>query len=250
MHVFLDLWGVLLDSDRMQMEYGRELARQMAARFGGSEERWLRAHTAAWTEYVRGTESADFIGRPWSETVDRLDAQFAARILESSGVAWRPSDPVAFSRELDVNVMSQIDARFPDARIAVERLRTSGHKVYVATQATESNARGALTGAGLLGSIDGLFTGSSQDSPKSRGEYWARIRQTLDLSDECGVAVDDRLDYLEAAASIGFLGLLLDREEIFASEPLPRYIRATLRNLAGLPHYIETLSSEAYRATG
>ena len=244
MHVVLDLWGVLLDSDRMQREYGRHLARKMADRFGGDEDGWVRAYTGAWTDYVRGVESAEESRQAWSETVDRLDAKFAVGILHRMGVSWRPPDPVAFSRELDLSVMSGIDARFPDARIAVERLRTAGHKVYVATQATESNARGALTGAGLLGSVEGLFTGTSQGSPKSHPEYWNRIRAVLGVAAARGAVVDDRADYLQAATSAGFVGLLLDREGVYEEERMPAHVHATLRNLAGLPHLVEILAAE------
>lgn len=243
-NVLLDLWGVLLDSERMQREYGRELARRMMERFGGTQDGWLRAHTAAWMEYVRRIEAADWSRQPWSETVDRLDADFAVGILERVGVSWRPPDAVAFSRELDVGVMSGIDARFPDARTAVERLRSAGHRVYVATQATESNARGALTGAGLLDSLNGLFTGTSQNSSKSRTEYWNRVRDTLAEPGLPGVVVDDRADYLAAAASAGYVALLLDREGIYSAEAMPPHVHATLRNLAALPHLVEILGTE------
>ncbi len=244
MIVLLDLWGVLLDSDRMQREYGRVLARRMADRFGGAEEGWVRAHTAAWTDYVRAAESAEWNRQSWSETEDRLEAAFALGILERMQVSWRPPDALAFCRELDLDVMSEIDARFPDARTAVERLRTAGHQVYVATQASDANARGALTGAGLLGSVDGIFTGTSQDASKSHAVYWRRIRDTLGSLAPPGVAVDDRADYLSAAASAGFLALLLDRDEVYGAETMPPTVQGTLRNLAGLPHFVEVLERE------
>lgn len=249
MIVLLDLWGVLLDSDRMQREYGRVLARRMVERFGGTEDRWVQAHTAAWTEYVRAAESAEWSRRSWSETEDRLEAEFALGILERMQVAWRPPDALAFCRELDLNVMSAIDARFPDARTAVERLRAAGHKVYVATQASDANARGALTGAGLLGSVDGVFTGTSQDASKSHAAYWSRIRDALGPRTTPGVAVDDRADYLAAAASAGFMALLLDREEVYEPETMPPAVQGTLRNLAGLPHFVEVLAREARRTS-
>ncbi len=242
--MFLDLWGVLLDSDKMQLEYGRRLARYMAERFGGDEADWMAAHNAAWTEYVRLIESPNWDRGQWSATVDRLDGEFAVSILERMKIPWRPPDPIAFSRELDLRLMSTIDARFPDARAAVERLRAAGHRVYVATQATEANARGSLEGAHLLDAVDGLFTGTSQDAPKARRAYWDRVLASLERSDETCVLVDDRVDYLVAAASAGFLGLLLDREGVYEPGTMPRSVRATLRTLAGLPHFVEVLDSE------
>ncbi len=243
MRVFLDLWGVLLDSDTMQREYGFALARYLGGRFGGEEGRWVAAHDAAWTAYVEAVESPGWDRARWGATVERLDANFAVSILERMHVDWRPADPLAFSRDLEFRMTSLIDARFPDARRAVERLRTARHAVYVATQATDSNARGSLTGAGLLDSLDGLFTGTSQDAPKAHRVYWDRALATLAVRPETCVLVDDRVDYLAAAHEAGLQGLLLDREGIYEPETVPSFVRATLRNLAGLPHFVGTLEA-------
>lgn len=249
MQVFLDLWGVLLDAETMQREYGPALARHLAAQFGGEEAAWTAAHTAAWTDYVRGTESADWSREPWSAIAERLDARFALGILERMNVRWRPPDPAGFSRDLDLRVMSTVNARFPDAQTALQRLKAAGHGIYAATQATESNARGALQGAGLLGLLDGLFTGSSQDALKSQRTYWEKILHGFWApANEC-IAVDDRGDYLAAAASAGFTALLLDREGVYESTGVPSFARATLRNLAGLPHFVDVLQSEGRRTS-
>ena len=247
MRVFLDLWGVLLDAERMQQEYGRVLARNLRQRFGGDEPCWMEAYTSSWTEYVRAVESADWSRGSWAATVDRLDARFAVGILERAGTTWRPADAVAFSRELDLTIMPTVNARFPDARSAVERLRAGGHSVYVATQATEANARGALKGADLLEGIDGLFTGTSQDALKSQPTFWGRIVRDLAVAPEECVLVDDRADYLRAAGSVGFTGLLVDREGIYELASVPPFVRATLRNLAGLPQFVEILATPSPR---
>ncbi len=233
----------------MQREYGPALARYLAAEFGGTEAAWAAAHTAAWTDYVRDTSSADWGHEAWSDIAERLDARFALGLLERMQVRWRPPDPVGFSRDLDLRVMSTVNARYPDAQAAVQRLKAAGHSVYVATQATDANARGALQGAGLLGSLDGLFTGTSQDLLKSKPLYWEKILRGLGARAEACVVVDDRTDYLDAAASAGFLGLLLDREGVYESTALPPSARATLRNLAGLPHFVDVLASELRRTS-
>ncbi len=247
MRVFLDLWGVLLDSEVMQREYGTRLAHAMAERFGRSPSQWAAAHTAAWTDYVRAVEAWDWSRGSWRTAAERLDAKFVLGLLERMGIPWRPEDAAAFSRELDLTVMPTVNARFPDARVAVERLRAAGHSVYVATQATEANARGALTGAELLASLDGLFTGSSQDALKSRPAYWGPIPAHLGVpAAEC-VLVDDRLDYLEAATTAGFAGLLLDREGLWDAAAMPSFVGAALRNLAGLPQFVEVLDAARHR---
>ena len=247
MQVFLDLWGVLLDPDKMQREYGRRLGIRLKERFGGTEARWLQAHNVAWTEYVRATESTDWNRGSWAAAADNLDARFALALLEGAGIGWRPDDPAEFSRELEREIMSNVDARYPDARTAIERLRAGHHGVYVATQATESNARGALAGAGLLDSIDALFTGTKVDAPKSGRDYWERVLAAVRAAPRDCILVDDRIDYLHAATGAGFAALLLDREELYAPDMTPRFVRATLLNLAGLPHFVDTLAAEGGR---
>ena len=56
--------------------------------------------------------------------------------------------------------------------------------------------------------------------------------------------VDDRVDYLAAAHAAGVKGLLLDREGVYEPETMPAFVHATLRNLAGLPHFVDTLEAE------
>src|SRR5439155_714376 len=72
--------------------------------------------------------------------------------------------------------------------------------------------------------------------------YTRRANETDWKGREYGL-VDDRLDYLEAAASVGIVALLLDRKGAHRPESMPPYLTATLRNLAGLSHWVETWTS-------
>src|SRR5947208_9787903 len=56
LHVLLDLYGVLLDHEKMFRGYRERLAELLAARFGGTPETWRRAHDEAWVTYVRSEE--------------------------------------------------------------------------------------------------------------------------------------------------------------------------------------------------
>ena len=245
MHALLDLYGVVVDSERMARGYRERLADLLRAELGGSREAWLEAHDRAHAEYAAKAAATDWDSDAWLRLVEWLDAEHVVAILDHAGVAWRPADPVAYAKDLEFRVMSAVQARYPDARAAFERLRRAGHRIHLATQATDANARGALTGAGLLGAIDGLFTGTTQNARKSRPEYWVGIPSTVGAPPDRCVVVDDRLEYLEAAASFGMIALLLDRKGRQGSERLPAYVRASLRNLAGLPHYVDVLEGDA-----
>jgi FMN phosphatase YigB (HAD superfamily) len=242
MHVLLDLYGVLLDHEKMLREYRESLADLLTSRYGGDREDWLRAHDEAYAVYTRSADDADWDARGYGAIVDELDANHLLDIFERVGVTNRPVDPLALSRELEREVLLGIDARYPDARPAIERLRKMGHRVHVATGGSVTNDA-AIRGAGLDHLIDGIFTGHSQDANKGRPAYWSGIPLRLGAEPTDCVLVDDRLDYLGAAASVGIVALLLDRKGAHRPEAMPPNVQATLRNLAGLPHWVETWTS-------
>jgi HAD superfamily hydrolase (TIGR01509 family) len=239
MRVLLDLYGVLLDHEKTFRGYRERLAFLLAARFGGDPEGWRRAHDEAFVAYTRRAHEADWDSRGYGEVVDELDAQHLLDILDRMGVSDPPENPLALSRELERQALADVNARYPDARAAMERLRAMGHRVYVATGGSETN-EAALRGAGLSSLIDGMFSGHSQAAQKGRSAYWADVPKSVGAKPEDCVLVDDRLDYLEAAASVGIVGLLLDRKGAHRPEAMPPYVAATLRNLAGLPQWVET----------
>ena len=238
MHVLLDLYGVLIDHEKMFRGYRERLAELLAARFGGTPEAWRRAHDEAWVTYLQRVNSVDWESRGYADIVDELDARHLLEIFDRVGVAGRRADALAVSREFEREAMSHVNARYPDARTAIERLRSAGHRVYVATGGSETNDA-ALRGAGLFGLIDGIFTGHSQNAQKGQSRYWQEIPHRFGVKPVDCVLVDDRLDYLEAAASVGIVALLLDRKAAHRPESMPPYVEATLRNLAGLPHWVE-----------
>lgn len=236
MHVFLDLWGTIVDGARMDRRYARQMAEILASRLGGDVDRWIRAHDEAYAWYTARASEIDWRTADYLDAVDALDAEHLDRILRSAGVSWRPDDPARYARELEEAVMSSVDAAFPDARPAVERLRNAGHRAYLVTSATDSNARGSLKGARLLDAFDRVFTGSTVELHKSTAAYWRRILEDVDTPGERCLLVDDRLEYLEPACASGIAAVLLDRKGIHRPEVLPPFVRATLKNLAGLPH--------------
>jgi len=241
MQVILDIYGVLLDHEKTFLGYRDRLAELLAARFGGEPDDWRRAHDDAFVAYTRRANDADWGARGYGEVVDELDARHLIEMFELAGVA-NPENPLAVSRELEREALAHVNARYPDARTAIEQLRAMGHRVYVATGGSETN-EAALRGAGLLDLIDGIFTGHSQGVHKSRAAYWADIPSSLGVTPSDCVLVDDRLDYLEAASSAHILALLLDRKGAHRPEAMPSFVQATLRNLAGLPHWVETWMS-------
>jgi FMN phosphatase YigB (HAD superfamily) len=236
--VFVDLWGVLADSRKMTPAYRQWIAEVLRSRHGGSMEAWLRAHDAAeaWYEAHMANPKTWEVGT-WIEVVNRADAEQVVRMFRETG-APPPPNPLGVSKTLTLEGMSKIDSAFPDARPAVARLRKAGHRVFVATNATEENARGALAGAKLLEQVDGVITGEIQNSGKTNIVYWRGIVDRIRVDPAASFVADDRPEYLRAAAQAGFRCLLIDREGRHPPAAMPPFVEATLRNLAGLPQYI------------
>ncbi len=236
--VFLDLWGVLADSRKMTPAYRQRAAEILWSRHGGSIEGWLRAHDVAlawYEEHMREPETWE--RGSWIEVVSRADTENIERMFREAKVP-PPPDPHRLSVSLDLDVMSATDAAFPDARSAIARLRRDRHRVFVSTNATESNARGALRGAKILDELDGLFTGEMLNAGKTDPAYWRGIVDRLKVDPKRSFVVDDRPEYLKAAALVGFRCLLMDREARLPPAAMPPYVEAALRNLAGLPQYV------------
>ena len=228
----------------MTRAYRERAADLLASRSEAPADVWRRALAQAEEWYASHMDAADTWSHgSWREVVDRADAEGLVRTFRSVG-AVPPAEPLAMARALEREVMSGIDAAFPDARPAVARLKKAGHRVYAATNATESNARGALGGARLLGDLDGVFTGERMNAGKAKVGYWRRVREILAADESDPLVVDDRPDYLVAAESSGCIALLLDRRGKLATDRLPPSIRAVLRTLAGLPHYVDSLTHD------
>src|SRR5207245_7182101 len=115
-HVLLDLYGVLLDHEKMFRGYRERLAELLTARFGGDPDVWRRAHDEAWVTYVQRVNAADWESRGYAEVVDDLDARHLVEMLGRAAGRAPPTDALVVSRELGREAMARVHAGYPDAR--------------------------------------------------------------------------------------------------------------------------------------
>src|SRR6058998_1822487 len=163
MYVLLDMYGVLLDHEKTFLGYRERLADLLAARFGGSPDAWRQAHDEAFVTYTRRANETDWRGREYGEVVDELDAQHLIEMFERLGLDAKPTEPLVLSRELEREALARVNARYPAARSAIERLRAKGHHVYVATGGSETNEAALREQA-----LRAWSTGSSAGIPNMR----------------------------------------------------------------------------------
>jgi FMN phosphatase YigB (HAD superfamily) len=244
MDIILDLWGVLLDEKKMSEQYNRRAASILASQSGGNLETWLDAYNMAWEDYQERFRAMDWDNKSWSDVVGELDVRLITDTLEAVGTQWRPSDVLIFARNLEFEVASSVARCYPEVPGALSRLKEKGHAVHVATQAGEWNAIGALEGSGLLKEIDGIFSGSSQNASKDRKSYWVRILGKIGSPPDKCILVDDRLDYLKAAASTGIGAILMDRDKKIGRRGLARFVKSCMFTLTDLPPYVERVCRE------
>lgn len=165
-------------------------------------------------------------------------------LLELYGVLL---DPDRMRRDLRGNFVGT--TRYPDARTALERLRKAGHKIYVAAWSGDED-EAALVRAGIREMIDGVFRGDSEVAPRATAGDWTEILEALKILPEDCVLVDEHLRDLEAAATARIAAILIDRKGIHPPESLPPFLQAVLRNLAGLPHYLDTVGRRGSLSSG
>lgn len=234
--VFLDLYGVLVDSAVMERAYNERMAAILQRRFGGDAGEWRRKQAESYVWYQqRGAEldrrdGRDREGDAWVEAVADLNASQLRYVLGRMGVAV-PTNLRALSEEIEEETVLGIDATFPDVRPALAALRADGHRTFLSTNANRSNAESALIGGGIREYFDGLLMLETARAKKDRPYYWRRAFEHAATEPSRAVVVDDHGPFLETAANLGARPIQLIRPGLRR----PRGRGPVIESLAELP---------------
>src|SRR2546426_3546305 len=168
MHVLLDLYGVLLDHEKMFRGYRERLAELLSARFGGAPEAWRRAHDEAWVTYLQRVNSVDWESRGYADIVDELDARHLLEIFDRVGVAGPPADASpcrgnsngrrcpASTRDTRMHVPQSSGSDRPDTGCTWPR---------AAARRTTQRSEARACSTGLIGSSRAIRRTRRKDSP-------------------------------------------------------------------------------------
>jgi HAD superfamily hydrolase (TIGR01509 family) len=155
-HLLFDLGGVLIDTARLHPCYSESVGQAMAARYGGSVERWRCACDQLlhdWDSYYAdlNLESDEGMDDLW-EGLFRT-----ARGLFRLAEAPEPSHEAltVLARELPALAVRPCPALYPDVIEVLQRLSAAGFTLGVASHAIKAQARALLAAGG----IDGLCGG-------------------------------------------------------------------------------------------
>lgn len=237
--IFLDLYGVLADSRRMEIQYNARIAAILHERYGGSLDDWRRIQNESYAWYQAEGAKLDARpghereGEPWVEAVRRLNGAQILWVFSKRGLP-APDDPVTYSEDLEAETVRSIDALYPDARPTLDRLKAAGHRIFLSTNANRTNAESALIGGGVRDRFDALLMLETGRAKKDRPFYWKRAFEVPGVVPEEAIVVDDEARYLVPPAELGARCYQMVRAGLIrARGPFP-----VLASLAALPDLV------------
>ena len=241
--VFLDLYRVLADPDWMEEQYRRRMAAILQRRYGVPFEKGLQIHDESYDLYKQEGERLDADqtsighGEKWVKAVQNFEANNIKRIFAMAGLP-PPDDPIRFASQLEEEIVLGADAIYADVRPALQEMKAGGHRIFMSTNATRSNAESALIGGGIREMFDDIIVMEVAESKKDRPHYWNRTFEVTGVRPAEAVVVDDVVSYLDLAGEMGMRGVQLIRPEY---ESLLRGRWPVIESLAELPSLLQKL---------
>lgn len=229
-HILFDLHGTLVDSDqRLPACYAAELGNYMAGRFGGAAEDWAQANrriVADWDSYYA---DLDFTG-------DRgLDDMWEGMLRTTRALfrLTKTAEPdlhtlTTLSRELPYYATRKCDAFYGDVRPTLERLRTAGYTVGLASHTTLAQAKGTLEGGGMTDLVNGPLLCS--DVVGCFGKSAAFYR-AAGLNPQNSLIVDDQAEGIGGAKAAGMRAVQILRKAVRVHPQADHVLQGDLREL-------------------
>jgi len=206
--LFLDLYGVLVDSEVMEKAYNERMATILHRRYGGSIHTWRELQQKSYEWYLG--EGFKLDGRPgperegdaWVEAVWRLMGDQIAWLFTRAGIPLPPNLP-QYAEQLEEETVRDIDALFEDVRPVLPWFRSAGHRLFLSTNATRSNGESALIGGRVREMFDGIVCLENAKAKKDRPSYWRRAFDIAGVEPVDAICVDDVARFLMPAEELG-----------------------------------------------
>lgn len=160
-------------------------------------------------------------GRTWEETLSAL---------------WPDADLAAFIRRYDEVATEDPYPAIAGASAAVQRLRRSGHSLWIVTKRSQRRLADRMQQAGLdMNWFDGVFPAETQPATKPDPRCFAPVWQALGGTPPGAVYVGDRAEDRRAAeaAGIRFVAVLTGPEvaQGFPGDLSPAQVAATVAHV-------------------
>jgi len=242
--VFLDLYRVLADPGLMEKHYRERFASILRRDFGIPLPKGRLIHDGTYAWYTNEGARLDSLqgdmreGEEWVRAVQRMEAEHMRLAFEMAGIP-PPSNLNNFWVKFETEIVSGIDALYADVPPALRELKAGGHRIFLSTNATRSNAESALVGGGVRDMFDGLVLLENAKAKKDRPHYWRRALNIMSVRPtEPFVVVDDIPAYLAAVSKMGARCFQMVRPE-YTGMKIGTY--PIITSLTELPTLLRTL---------
>jgi FMN phosphatase YigB (HAD superfamily) len=228
-HIFFDLHGTLVDSARLTPCYALHLGRVMAERYGGRPEAWTQANLAInadWDSYFADLDldGDEGIQDMWEGMLRTTRALFRLTGISEPDL----STVTALSRELPYLATRNCDAFYPDSRAIIEQLYEAGYSLGIATHSITAQARGTLTGAGVIDYFQAAFLCPDVTGRFQKDEQFFR---SANLPFRNCLLVDDSPGSIRGAKAAGMHTILIARTAPPVNSPADFLVTGDLSGL-------------------
>jgi len=206
--IFLDLYRVLADPGLMEQNYRRRYAEIFNRDFGVPVAKAKQIHDETYAWYTAEGARLDSLqgdmrdGDEWVRAVQRMEVDHLRMAFKLAELP-PPPNPNVFWMNLEAEIVSGIDALYPDVEPALRELKADGHRLFLSTNATRSNGEPALAGGGVKELFDGFVVLENAKAKKDRPHYWIRAFTVANVRPTEAVVVDDIPAYLASVAPMG-----------------------------------------------
>lgn len=213
-HIFFDLHGTLIDPAGMRAAYNRELAVEMARRYGGSVVAWVEAdHLIAldWDSYYADLDLGgdDSVAQMWEGLYRITRALF--RLTHTP-----EPDRETLHRlihEIPSVVCRRCDAFYPEAKAVIRRLHELGYVLGVTSHAIVEQAQATLIGGGVAEYFTGPLVGpETAGSFLKNSAYFRTAARLAGVEPAACLVIDDQMDNGHAAQTAGMQALVIQRK--------------------------------------
>lgn len=238
--IFLDNDGVLTDPEAHHDAYCSRYGELMASRFGGSPEAWASANSVAFRVMMDWYENniSRFSDASFFEHLYRVEFEAAFAQVGMQPPEWDCEGHLLMRRllfECPVAACTLIAG----ARETVEELAKKGYRLCLASNAHSLHCEGVLIGCGLRQHFICAFGPDLVDCPGKSPTFYKRICQHVGVKLHQAILVDDNIEPLKIAASLGLKSVLLDPQPNSTMETEP--LSATIGAINELPIVLSRL---------
>lgn len=227
--ILFDMHGVLVDLKALYPQYAQVEARMLQAKFGGAEERWLEAYKRNMNWWNTLWLKGEFKGEDGVERMWQVSWQMVKATLDFLELSVGAEDKEWILHQLPYEAGRHCQVCYPEVSPCLSSLATGEFLMSVTSLAMSSYNRGLLEGSSIAGYFSHIFGPDIIGLGHKGKEYYRRAFAQVGLEARECVILDDNIEGIQAAKSLGALAVLVDRE---GTEVLPDKEKA--RSLADL----------------